>query len=229
MLEVRIEGNMAVTQCPICREQGRFELPAEARGFLAALVGVVSAEQRIDRQSVKVQQTQAGLVALLCPQCGAAVRPADGDTVECSYCKAVAFLPARVRTRGGGQIVQAPIFWVAIRGPSTKRAELEQPRPEATKNAMKAAAGVLKRGISPLPGIELAPPRGGLDWKQLALTVGLTALALLIGGAVIAIDGAFDSSTSDTTPTTTPEAPKPTPKPADGPRKAPKSVGGAYR
>lgn len=186
-LDVSFEGDAVVTRCRGCHDRGRCELPAEARTFHPAVQGVVSSEHRVDRQRVKVQQTQAGLVSLLCPGCGAGVRPGEGDTIECPYCKHVAFLPARLRTRGGGDIVEAPIFWVAMRGPSAIRKALESPTGEEVTKLLESAKGILKRGLSPLPGIALAPPSRGVDMKQLSLTVGLTALAVTIGAVLVTL------------------------------------------
>jgi hypothetical protein len=190
LLELRREHNALWARCPSCREEGRYEAPAEALGFSSALRAVIAHEQRTDLQSVRVQQTQAGLVALLCPHCGAGVRPGDGETIECEYCKTFAFLPARMRTRGGGQIVQAPIFWILLQGPSDCRVDLlrlEAPKLDA--RAVKAkAVGLFKRGLSPLPGIPLAPPRPGLDLRQLLLTLGLSALALALGVGLLLVE-----------------------------------------
>jgi hypothetical protein len=186
--EIAFEGNAAISRCPQCGDHARFDVPAEALAFCPALVAVVGAQHRSDRRTVNIQ-TQAGLVALHCPSCGASVRPATSDTVECTYCKAVAFLPARVRSRGASDIVEAPIFWLAMRGPSSRREMLERPAPatDEAKRILKKATGVFSRGLSPLDGIELAPVRPGLDMRQLGLTAGLTAIALAIGAVIVTL------------------------------------------
>ena len=183
LLELRREGGATIARCPSCREEGRYEVPAEALGFCGALRAVVAHEQRTDLQSVRAEQTQAGLVALLCPRCGANVRPSGEETIECQYCKAFAFLPARMRTRDSSQIVLAPIFWVALQGPSERRGELLRLQaPQLNAKAVKSKAkSLLTRGLSALPGIDLAAPTPGPDVRQLALTMVLTALALALG------------------------------------------------
>ena len=180
LLDLHFEGARLTARCASCRDVNTYELPAEAMGYSSALRAVVAPEQQMERRFVRAQETQAGLVALLCPQCGAAVRPTDATTVTCAYCGTVAFLPSRMRSRSGGQIVQAPIFWVAMQGPSPEREALEQRRPKVDAGKKKAL-GILSRGFSPLLGIELADVKPGLDGRQLALTVGLTALALALG------------------------------------------------
>ncbi|MSP23873.1 MAG: AgmX/PglI C-terminal domain-containing protein [Myxococcales bacterium] len=194
-LEVRLAADKCATTCPRCQERAEWALPAEARNFHRALNAIISSEQRLDRKCVKIQATQAGLAALLCPQCGGAVRPGVGDTVECPYCHVHAFLPIRARARDGGALAAAPVFWLAFRGPSAMRAVLENPPAHMStpgtanllavlgrKNALRLSSG---RAMTPLPGIALAPPRPGLDVRQFALTLGLAALAL-VGGATLA-------------------------------------------
>lgn len=164
---------------------------AIARGVaeLAPMLrAVVSEDQRIDRRDVRVQQVDAGLVALTCPQCGAAVKAESGQTVTCAYCRTVAFIPPRARPRGPSRIVKPIDFYASFEGPSPERAALEAPKPPDPVARIGAKAkGLFARGLTPLAGIELAPKREGLDVKQLAVTTSLTALALGAGYLVYAI------------------------------------------
>ncbi|AUX44610.1 uncharacterized protein SOCE26_060760 [Sorangium cellulosum] len=186
LLELHFAGMRVATRCPRCAATAQYELPAEALHYAGALRAVVAMEQRIDRAVVRVQHTQAGLLALTCPQCGAGVRPTDAQTVECAYCRTIAFLPDRARPRTGDRIAEPIVFWVAFQGSSSRRAALEQPTAPA-KSAGVAALGLLTRGLRPLPGIELAPVRPGLDVRQLGLTTALALLALALGFTLLTI------------------------------------------
>lgn len=187
-LQTRFEGNAVHTQCPACSEQARYEVPAETRHYAQAIRAVVAPEQRVDRERVRIQASERGLGALNCPKCGAAIQPGEGETVTCQYCRAVALLPARARSRSDGQIAGPTIFWVMFQGPSERRIELETPTaPSALEGAIKKTVGVFKRGLTPLPGIELAPQRPGLDGRQLGLTAALSALALAVGGGLVVL------------------------------------------
>ncbi|MGK4003804.1 hypothetical protein WMF31_14325 [Sorangium sp. So ce1036] len=185
LVEIQFLGMRLATRCPRCTSTAQYELPSEALHHAGALRAAVASEQRVDRAVVRVQHTQAGLLSLTCPQCGAGVRPTDAQTVECAYCKTVAFMPARGRPRAGGRVVEPIVFWVAFQGPSPERAALERPSAPKPPPAAADKLHFLKRGLSPLPGIELAPARPGLDLRQLGLTTALTLLALGLGLALL--------------------------------------------
>lgn len=177
---VRFEPGGVATSCASCGTFARYGTPPQLSQSAPAVRGVVADEQRADRPEVRVAQGDAGLVTLACPNCGAALRPSNAQTIECGYCHTLAFVPVRARARGPGQLASPVVFWIAFSGPSAMRTELEQPKASGGK----LNAGLLSRGLSPLPGIELAPARPGLDVRQLALTTGLTAGALAVGYAV---------------------------------------------
>jgi hypothetical protein len=122
-------------------------------------------------------------MALLCPQCGAAVQSVTGgggatNTVECAYCKTLAVIPPRARPRGERSLVKPSVFWVAFRGRSPARAKLTEPTPAVRAGK---TLGVFTRGLKPLPGIDLAPRRPGVDVRQWTFTLAMTALALGLG------------------------------------------------
>jgi hypothetical protein len=181
-LECFAQGTQVTTRCPGCATQVRYEVPGRLleRASRTGLAGVVSDDNRTGRLEVRVQATAGGLVALLCPQCGAAVQSVGGasNTVECAYCKTLAIIPPRARPREQGAMVKPAVFWIAFRGPSPARAALAHPVAPAS---LGKALGVFTRGLKPLPGIDLPPRREGLDVKQWAFTLGMTALALGLG------------------------------------------------
>jgi hypothetical protein len=181
LLVCELAGNAIATRCPRCGAQARYAVP-EAVGIKSPFVaGVVSEENRVDRPEVRVQATASGPVTLHCPQCGAAVQPGAGNTVTCTYCNTVALIPPRARPRDKGSIVKPTVFWVALRGRSAARAALEKPQEPAKAGKV---TDLFTRGLSALPGIELAPRKPGLDARQLAVTLGSTALAMGAGYAL---------------------------------------------
>jgi hypothetical protein len=176
-LECQVGSSHAETRCGRCGVVGRYALSGQASALAPSLQAVIAEEHRTDRRDVKMQPTSAGPTGLLCPQCGAGLQGLSGPTVQCSYCKTVAYVPLRARPRETGQLVPASVFWIAFRGRSPERGTLEK----GPKVDDKKAGTVLGRGLRALPGIELAPKAPGTDLKQWAITLGLTVLALAIG------------------------------------------------
>jgi hypothetical protein len=184
-LQCDAQGTRVATRCPTCGAQAQYELPGRFVEDAAAtgVAGVVADEHRLGRVEVRVQATAAGLMALLCPQCGAAVQSVTGgggatNTVECAYCKTLAVIPPRARPRGERSLVKPSVFWVAFRGRSPARAKLTEPTPAVRAGK---TLGVFMRGLKPLPGIDLAPRRPGVDVRQWTFTLAMTALALGLG------------------------------------------------
>ena len=172
-------GGRVETRCSGCGAAEHYALPPNAARFTGLVKGVVADEHAAGRRDVKVQATQAGATALVCPQCGAALQGLSGTTAQCAYCKTVAFVPARARPRETGQLVKPTVFWMAFQGPSPDREVLE--RPVAQQAGGVNVGKVFGRGLSPIPGIELAPPKGGIDLRHWAVVIGLTTLALGVG------------------------------------------------
>lgn len=185
LVQVHFAQGRIETHCPACAAVASYDLPAEVMSFGVPVRGIVANENRRDKKQVRVQRTQAGLVALACPGCGASVKPPDGALVTCSYCKVIAFVPPAGRTRS--ETAKPITFWVAFQGPSKRRARLTAPVGPKEEKLGKKAVSFLGRGLKPLNGVELAPVRPGLDTRQLGLTAGLAALALVIGFVLVAI------------------------------------------
>lgn len=182
LYEITFSDSRVSTRCPRCGDSTNYEVPEALRSYSSAPRAIVSVGQCIDRKRTRIEQTEAGLVALKCPNCGGSVMPSgSGESmVECAYCHTKSILPSRARPRDHARVVQAPIFWVLFEGPSEKRNELEMPKvPSPSKTNTK------KRGFPPLAGIELAPVRPGFDGRQFALNVVLTIVALAIGSVVV--------------------------------------------
>jgi hypothetical protein len=181
-LEIRAEPGGVAARCGRCGEVAHYALPPRVSEQSPAACAVVAEEQRRDRPQVRMVQGAAGIEALACPNCGAGLRPPSERTVECTYCRTVAFVPPRARARGQRKLVHAAPFWIAFRGPSSKRVELERPALPDAKSKLKG--GSFFRGVVPIPGIELAPVRPGIDFRQLALTTILASCALGAGYVV---------------------------------------------
>jgi len=187
-LDCVAQGTQVTTRCPGCAAQAQHDVPGRLleRATATGIAGVVSDENRTGRLEVRVQATASGPVALLCPQCGAAVQSVGGtsNTVECAYCRTLAIIPPRARPREQGAMVKPAVFWLAFRGRSPARVQLMQPvSPTSAGKAM----GIFTRGLKPLPGIDLAPRRQGVDVKQWTFTLAMTALALVLGYGLYAL------------------------------------------
>jgi hypothetical protein len=180
-LDCVVGGEGVETRCGGCGAVGRYRAPATLNGFAPDARGVASEEHRLDRRDVRVQPTEAGVAALICPQCGAGLHAIGGPIVECTYCRTMLFIPPRARPRESGRLVAPTVFWVAFAGPSPERIALETPAPPAEAASPLKAVGFVRRGLSPLPGIELADKALGVDVKHLAVVLTLTVLALCVG------------------------------------------------
>jgi hypothetical protein len=178
-LEVRLGyGGAVETRCSGCGAAARYEFPVNGAKFSALVKGVVADEHLASRRDAKVQVTQAGPSALVCPQCGAALQAITGSTAQCAYCRTVAYVPARARPRETGQRVRPGIFWMAFRGASPAREALERP---VMQKVEWQAVKFYGRGLPPFAGIDLAPVRPGIDMRHWAVVIGATTLALGVG------------------------------------------------
>ena len=185
-LDVRFDQGSVTTHCGGCDRTARYDTPSIG----SALVGVVAPEHREGRREVTVTGgAERGAIALVCPQCGASLPPTAAASAECTYCHTVSLIPARARSKQRG-VVPALTFFVAFRGPTELRRSLEEGRlvkENVKKGGPTPNGGVdamLKRGLVPLYGVDLAPARSGPDPKQLALSLGLTAFAVGVGWVV---------------------------------------------
>lgn len=182
-------GNVS-TRCPHCQSASQYKLPAPTKNLCDTVMAAVCDAHGVGRKQVKLE-TSAGVVALRCPECGSGLPGSREALITCHYCGVTALLPSRARTRDVGQPQEPAIWWLAFRGPSTKRHALEwqpdlaaddgtdsAPEPDGQSN-LKA---MLKKKLSKdQSSLELAPKRQGIHLQQWGLRLGLPALALAIG------------------------------------------------
>ena len=190
-LSVSVTGPGAATaRCPRCGDHASFALPDAARTLHAALVAVVADEHRTDRPRARSTKTEAGVVALSCPGCGAPLGASgSGERAQtCAFCKAVCFVPTRSLLRARNETPAPDLWWILFRGASKKRRELEAPT-DGAGASVKAAINMLKPGanVAPIgvePGVYDAPEVPGIHWPQVGLTVLLGSAAVAIGVAL---------------------------------------------
>jgi len=186
-LTVSVSGPGAATaRCGRCGDQASFAIPDAARSLHAGIVAVVADEHRGDRPRAHASRTQAGVVTLSCPACGAPLTATGSERAQtCAFCKAVCFIPTRSLLRVRHETPAPDVWWILFQGPSTKRRELEAPV-EGVGSTIKAAVSFLKPGamVDPIgeePGVYDAPEVPGVHWPQVGLTVLLGSAAVLIG------------------------------------------------
>ncbi len=91
------------TTCSSCGDSATFTLPDRARSFGEALVAVVAQEHRVNRMNATVMApSDAGVSALVCPNCGAPLTLHGGDrTIRCQFCSAFCRVPGQFLVRSG--------------------------------------------------------------------------------------------------------------------------------
>lgn len=188
-LTAMVTGPGAVTtRCPTCSEEARYNLVDSARHLYPALVAAVADEHRTDRPRAQPMPTQAGVVAIKCPGCGAPLQLQGSEKVQtCSYCKASCFVAGKNLARFHHRTPEPEVWWVLLRGPSEEREKLSA----ATSDIVAAVDGkkvvqFLKPGpktdtIGDKPGVYEAPEQPGIHWPQVLLTVALGTIAVAVG------------------------------------------------
>ncbi len=171
VVQVTPDGRTTTT-CPSCSETATFALPEGARAFGAAVVGVVAQEHRVNRvNATEMAPSEAGVSALMCPNCGAPLALQGGDrTIRCQFCSAFCRVPGRYLVRSGQQKIEPEIWWMLFRGPSPKRRALE--------------SGVGSEARS----IEIPPLEGGISYKQWAVNAAFLVVALWLGFELASTD-----------------------------------------
>ncbi|APR81719.1 Hypothetical protein A7982_07068 [Minicystis rosea] len=176
----------AETRCPTCGDTARYAITDDARKVAESVVAVIADEHRNDRLRAHAVATQAGVMALKCPSCGAPLGvPDSGGIATCTFCKAACIVPARVRTRARNETPEPDVWWILFQGASAKRRELEAPVDNAPAgiapfNFKKLMGARPDAPIGDAPGVYDAPEVPGIYWPQVALTalVGTVAAGL---------------------------------------------------
>ncbi len=177
-LETNVAGGVVATRCPRCGETAQFTLPEGSAELTNGLVGVVAADHS-DKPRAKQVVGAGGVVALACPSCGAPFQGSGGErSITCTFCKAVALIPARAAAQTSEGAPRASIWWLLFEGASDKRVELETPvvtapPDEGATDAMLSQFQKLKSRFRPgeVKAIETAPEAPGIGVAQLVLSV----------------------------------------------------------
>lgn len=183
------------TQCPRCGDRATYKLSDGARALYGGLLACVADDARSDRPKVRAQATSAG-ISLVCASCGAPMSIENKNRIQtCRYCQASCIVPFRNLQRALHVAVEPSIWWLLLCGVSPKRNELQSPARIDSSDPMKVAAFKLfKSGgrpppIGDVPGVYEAPEVPGWNYLQMAFTVLLGLLALLLAFGVTRVIG----------------------------------------
>jgi DNA-directed RNA polymerase subunit RPC12/RpoP len=187
------------TLCPRCGDRATHAISDAAVALCPSLVAAVSEEHRSDRPRARATATQAGVVALNCPSCGAPLELGEAGTVHtCRYCRASCVVPHQSVARALRKTPEPAVWWLFFQGLSEERKALlgagDQDKAAPGEGA-KHALRLLKLGkpqpIGDAPGVYEAPEQKGRNYLQLVVTLGLGGLALAIGFVLIALASTF--------------------------------------
>ena len=186
-LVATVTGPGAVsTRCPTCSEEARYTLVDSARHIHAGLVAAVADEHRSDRPRAQPMPTQAGVVAIKCPGCGAPLQLQGAEKVQtCTFCKASCFVAGKNLARFHHKTPEPEVWWVLFRGPSPERERLTAATLDVAADGKKLVAflkpGAMTDTIGEKPGVYEAPEQPGIHWPQVLLTVALGLVAVAVG------------------------------------------------
>jgi hypothetical protein len=168
--------------CPKCGERSTFKLGDGARQLYPCTLASIADDCRTDQPKVQLRATGAGGISINCSSCGAPLDLAGKSTVQtCSYCGTTSLISHRSLNRALHAPVEPSIWWLLFRGISPKRLELLAEHQRATKQtALKLLKLGRPKGIGDAPGVYEAPEVAGWNLPQLAFTVLLGLLALLV-------------------------------------------------
>jgi DNA-directed RNA polymerase subunit RPC12/RpoP len=178
-LRISIMGERTNARCDECGEQPSHQLPPGARSYAAKLVGVVALAHRVDKP-LALLDSHGGTDTLKCGQCGGDLEPTRDRVVECRYCNATNLVPARARARDHGSPIKPEVWWLAFVGPSAARRALEAPA---------LVGGALTSYFGGETHLEQAPKKDTLNFKQLALSLVLPTIALVLGYFIVVAFG----------------------------------------
>lgn len=189
-VEVEPRGGGTNARCSGCGFSAGYSLPPGGDRFTDALVGIVGEAHRSDQLRARMESSAGGPVALKCPECGGALPATRERVLSCSYCGTASLIPAQARTRDAGQVLQPDVWWIAFRGPSSRRAELEFPPIQAQSEDDKKTVDIDMFGPpKPDTRLELGSTRGERYWLQTLIDFGLPTVALIIAIAIVLLFG----------------------------------------
>ncbi|MBK8251301.1 MAG: hypothetical protein IPK82_01365 [Polyangiaceae bacterium] len=174
------------TRCLTCNDEATFSLGEAQQTGYPAIMGAVADEHRNDRPRAQPMATQAGVVAMRCPGCGAPLAISGSDKVQtCSYCKVSCFIAAKNLARFHHKTPEPEVWWLLFSGVSEERINLTSATadvPQTGKNLLAALKpGAKTDTIGGKPGVYEAPEEPGIHWPQVLLTLLLGSIALAIG------------------------------------------------
>jgi hypothetical protein len=186
-LGVRIDvAGKAETQCPRCGERATYALPKGAGERALALRAVIGEAHRADRPAAKIDKVDAaGVAALVCPSCGAALPVAtDSDLATCAFCHTTSRVAARTWVRASGAVPKFEPFWVLLEGPSKRRHELMGDAARDEDDGEEDGESDAERAIAAARVANAPVPKRSLDMMTIRLIVAgvLFAVALIVLG-----------------------------------------------
>ena len=189
------------TRCTRCGDRATHTITSAAVSLCPTLVAAVSEELRSDRPKARAAATAAGVVALSCPSCGAPLELTEAGTVQtCRYCRASCIVPHQSVARALARTPEPAVWWLYFQGQSEQRRRLLSAPDRAADGAGPAGAAAKRllrlasrtRVVGDAPGVYETPERKGFNFHQLAVTVGLGAIALLIGMVLASVAVSYD-------------------------------------
>ncbi|MEZ4293998.1 MAG: hypothetical protein R3B70_03400 [Polyangiaceae bacterium] len=186
-LTVSLGGHGRVnTRCMTCGDEASFTLSDAGRAGYPALVAAVADEHRTDRPRAQPMPTQAGVIAIRCPGCGAPLSVQGSEKLQtCGFCKAACFVAGRNLAKFLQKTPEPEVWWLLFRGPSEERGSLTSAEAETAADGKQVMSFLNPKPqtdtIKDQPGVYEAPEEGGTHWPQVVLTVLLGLIAAAVG------------------------------------------------
>lgn len=132
-----VSPGVVEVRCTQCPATATYE--TKHANVARGLVGIVSIEERTDRNDVKLERNEAA-VAILCPSCNAPLDAKAGSRlVTCQFCHTACRVPERSWSEIEGAAISEPWFLLFDK-PSPDRAKIEAKRDAAERRKAVEAA-----------------------------------------------------------------------------------------
>jgi len=194
MVFVRRQGDQSEVKCSGCGEARTYEFPDPAKR-IKYLIAVVADEHEAGR-SEAVLREENGVVALMCPGCGAPLENVgEGDgIIVCGYCQASCRISNHAHARAGHKDTPAKTWWLYFDQPSPERKkrlnQARQQKARADKKQNKAehrqrsmagqpASKPKKKPVDPQAAAKKAEKRALMPLLLVFLATPFIALAVL--------------------------------------------------